>query len=274
MQTDFDLSARSAVVTGAGAGIGRAVALAFAAASASVVVNDAVEDRAGETVRLIEEAGAKATACVIPVGDEDAAAALVRTAVDSFGDLDILVNCAGIVRDRMIHNMTLAEYDDVLRVHLRGTWCNCREAVRYWRPAAKAEAADNPDRAARRSRKIINVTSISGLRGNAGQTNYAAAKAGIVGLTKALAKEVGPLGITVNAVAPVARTEMTRTNDLGLHVPEGPEREAYLTRRLQRSALRWIGEPEAVAPTFVFLASPASDYLTGQVFNADGGANI
>lgn len=269
-----ELVNRVAVVTGAGAGIGRAVAVAFAEAGASVIVNDADHDSAEQTRRQIKSTGGTSEVCAAAVGGEDAAQALVAAAVDGFGDLDILVNCAGIVRDRMIQNMTVDEFDEVLRVHLRGSWCNCREAVRHWRPAAKRQVDEWPEPAARRYRKIINVSSLSGLRGNAGQTNYAAAKAGIVGLTKALAKEVGRLSISVNAVAPVARTAMTSGNDLGLHLPAGPKREQYLRNRLERSALRWIGEPDAVSPAFLFLASPASDYLSGQVLNVDGGANV
>lgn len=268
------LAGRVAVVTGAGAGIGREVALALSRAGACVVVNDVSDGAAQGVVGEIEKEGGHAASCVVPIGGADAALALVAVAREAFGGFDILVNNAGVTRDRMIHNMSEEEFDDVIRVHLKGTWCNCREAVRVWRPEARSEAEAESDPALRRHRKIINVSSVSGLRGNVGQTNYAAAKAGIVGLTKALAKEVGPLAINVNAVAPVARTAMTRGNDLGLHVAEGQARDAYLQARLQRSALRWIGEVDAVSPAFVFLASAASDYLTGQVLNVDGGANI
>lgn len=268
------LQGKVIIVTGAGSGIGRSVALAFAREGADVVVNDLDGDAAKETVAEIHGAGGTATPCVRAVGDEEAAAALVRAAVDEHGDLDVLVNCAGLLRDRMIHNMTMRDWDDVLRVHLTGTFCNCREAIRYWRPLAKQEAAEATQASTRRKRKIINVTSMSGLRGNIGQANYVAAKAGIAGLTKGLAKEVGRFGIAVNAVAPLARTAMTEVVDGGLQFPEGPEREAYLQARLARSALRWIGVPEDVAPAFVFLASSDSDYISGQIINSDGGSNI
>ncbi|MDI6912487.1 SDR family oxidoreductase [Nocardioides sp.] len=266
------LDGRTVALTGAGGGIGAAAAIAMAAEGASVVVNDTDEARAYAVVKDIQGAGGKAAACVASIGDEASAAALLSTALDNFGDLHVLVNSAGIVRDRMIHNMTLEEFDQVIHVHLRGTWCNSREVIRYWRPKAKQEAEAIADPAERLHRKIINVTSLSGLRGNPGQSNYSAAKAGIVGLTKTLAKEVGPLSINVNVVAPVAHTDMTA--GATAHLPDGPEKEAFWAKRIERSALRWIGQPDTVAPTFVFLASDASNYLTGQVFNSDGGANI
>lgn len=269
----MQLSGKSAIVTGAGGGIGQAVAEAYGRAGASIIVNDISKEAAHETAMKVEAVGARAVVILGPVGDELVAQSLTEAAVSEFGHLDILVNTAGIVRDRMIHNMEFEELVDVLTVHLIGTWCNCRAALRHWRPLIKQEDAVL-DPANARFRKIINVTSLSGLRGNAGQSNYAAAKAGIVGLTKTLAREAGPLRVNVNAIAPLARTAMTESNDYGLHLPPGPPREAFLKARLERSALRWIAEPDQVTGAFLFFASPASDYITGQVLNVDGGANI
>lgn len=262
------------IVTGAGAGIGAAVARGFLQAGCSVVVNDVSEAALAHLVSNVEALPGSVATCVAAVGGEEAAAALVETAVSNFGGVDGLINCAGITRDRMIHKMSVEEFDSVILVHLRGTWLNCREVVRLWRDKAKQQAQDVVDPAERTFKKIVNVTSRSGLRGNPGQSNYAAAKAGIAGLTKTLALELGPLSINVNAVAPVARTAMTHTIDHGLHLAEGPEREAFLKARLARSALRWIGEADALVPTFLYLISQDSNYVSGQIFNVDGGANI
>src|SRR5919108_1217502 len=193
----------------------RAVAVALSEEGAQVLVNDASSTGADEVARAITEAGRRAVANHDPVGSVTSAEAILRTALEAFGGVDVLVNNAGILRDRMIHNMSEQDWDDVITVHLKGTWACCRALIQHWRPLAKQEAREQ-----RRTRKIINVTSASGLRGAAGQVNYAAAKMGVVGLTKTLAKEVGPLAINVNAVAPVARTAMTRGNDLGLFLPE------------------------------------------------------
>ena len=194
-----------------------------------------------------------------PVGSVSSAEDLLRTCLDAFGSIDVLVNNAGVLRDRMLHKMSEQEFDDVITVHLKGTWACGRAVVQHWRPLAKAEAG------AARHRKIINVTSASGLRGAPGQSNYAAAKMGIVGLTKSWAKELGPLSINVNAVAPAALTAMTQP------LLEDP---AAAQQRLARFALRRYGSPEEIAPAFVYLASDEADYVTGQVLCVDGGLVI
>jgi 3-oxoacyl-[acyl-carrier protein] reductase len=252
------LEGKSCIVTGAGRGIGRAVALAFAGEGARVVVNDVDKDAANE---VVGELGDRAVANYEPIGSVAAAESVVQTAVDAFGQLDVIVNNAGVLRDRMLHKMSEEEFDVVIEVHLKGTWACGRAAVQHWRPLAKQEAtSDRP-----RHRKIINVTSASGLLGSVGQSNYAAAKMGIVGLTKTWAKELGPLNINVNAIAPAALTAMTEPL---LEEPDAAR------KRLARFALGRYGAPEEIAPGFVYLASSESDYVTGQILCIDGGLVI
>lgn len=256
------LESKSCIVTGAGGGIGRAVALAFAAEGARVVVNDVDQTAADGVVKEIADAPeGEAIANYEPIGTVAAAEALLQATLDAYGELDVLVNNAGILRDRMLHNMSEEDFDQVIEVHLKGTWACGRAAVQHWRPLAKQEAASgNP-----KNRKIVNVTSASGLRGSVGQSNYAAAKMGIVGLTKTWAKELGPLAINVNAVAPVARTAMTEPL---------LQDEEEAKQRTARLALGRYGDPEDISPAFVFLASEDSNYMTGQVLNVDGGLVI
>ena len=252
---------RVAIVTGAGRGIGRAIVMAFAAAGASVVVNDADADAAAAVVEEITGAGGRAAPDGNPIGTVGAADALLASTLTAFGQVDVLVNNAGILRDRMLHNMSEDDWDDVIRVHLKGTWACGRAVVRHWRPLAKAES----DEGRAVHRKIINVTSASGLIGAVGQSNYAAAKMGIVGLTKTWAKELGRLNINVNAVAPAALTAMTEPL---LQDPDAAK------QRLARFALGRYGSPEEIAPAFVYLASSESDYVTGQILCVDGGLVI
>ena len=248
-------------MTGAGRGIGKAIALAFAAEGARVVVND-VDDAAAESVvKEIVENGGEAAASYEPIGTVAAAESLLATALNAFGEVDVLVNNAGILRDKMLHNMSESDFDDVIQVHLKGTWACGRAIVQHWRPIAKAEVAEGRAR----PRKIVNVTSASGLMGSVGQSNYAAAKMGIVGLTKTWAKELGSLSVNVNAVAPAALTAMTE--------PLLQDEEAA-NRRLSRFALGRYGDPDEIAPAFVFLASADSDYVTGQILCVDGGLVI
>jgi 3-oxoacyl-[acyl-carrier protein] reductase len=252
------LKGKSCIVTGAGRGIGRAVALAFAAEGARVVVNDMDKEAANE---LVQEIGDAAVTNYDAIGSIAAAESVVQSAIDAFGQLDVLVNNAGLLRDRMLHKMSEEEFDKVIEVHLKGTWACGRAAVQHWRPIAKTEAAEGQPR----HRKIINVTSASGLLGAVGQSNYAAAKMGIVGLTKTWAKELGPLNINVNAIAPAALTAMTEP------LLEDPE---VAKKRLARFALGRYGSPAEIAPSFVFLASEESDYVTGQILCVDGGLVI
>lgn len=255
------LHGKTCAVTGAGRGIGKAVALAFASQGAAVVVNDAEAEAAEAVVAEIAALNGRAAAHTAPIGTVAAAESLLETALDQFGRLDVLVNNAGILRDRMLHNMSEDDWDAVIGVHLKGTWACGRAVVRHWRPLAKKEAEEGRQV----HRKIVNVTSASGLIGAAGQSNYAAAKMGIVGLTKTWAKELGRLAINVNAVAPAALTAMTEPL---LQDPEAAR------QRLARFALGRYGSPEEIAPAFVYLASGESDYVTGQVLCVDGGLVI
>ncbi|HET7481687.1 MAG TPA: SDR family oxidoreductase [Actinomycetota bacterium] len=256
------LSDRSCIVTGAGRGIGRAVALAFASEGAEVLVNDVDAAAAEQVAKEVEAAGGSAATNTAPIGTVAAAESLVADALAAFGSIDVLVNNAGILRDKMLHNMSEDDFDSVIAVHLKGTWACGREVVRHWRPLAKEEQSSG----SLAHRKIINVTSASGLIGSVGQSNYSAAKMGIVGLTKTWAKELGGLGINVNAVAPTALTAMTEP------LLEDPE---VAKRRLARFALGRYGDPETeIAPAFLFLATDDSNYITGQVLCVDGGLVI
>src|SRR6266704_552838 len=248
------LDGRVAIVTGAGRGIGRSVAILLASEGASVVVNDlgaAVDGSgsdagpAGAVVEEIGAAGGKAAASGADVSDHAAAQGLIRTAIEQFGRLDVLVNVAGILRDRMVFNMTEEEWDDVIRVHLRGTFNTTKFAAAYWR-SLRAPAAQN---------RIINSTSVSGLHGAPGQPNYAAAKMGIVGLTYSCANALGRYGVTVNAISPGAATRMTDS------VPT--ER-----RTARAGADEW--SPDNVAPVVAYLASERSGWITGRVVHSSG----
>jgi NAD(P)-dependent dehydrogenase (short-subunit alcohol dehydrogenase family) len=241
------------VVTGAGRGIGAAVAELLAARGLAVVVNDlgtaldgrgADPDPAEEVAQRIRAAGGHAVADTGDVADHAAAGDLVSRAIDEFGSLDVLVNVAGILRDRMIFNMTEDEWDAVIRVHLRGTFNTTKHAAAHWRSRVDADG----------HRRLINFTSVSGLHGAAGQPNYAAAKMGIVGLTYSCAKALARLGVTANAVSPGAMTRMTDS------MPDA-KRDANLST---------VMTPENVAPLVGYLASEASDWLTGQVLSAEG----
>ena len=259
------LAGRVAMVTGAGRGIGRGVALALAAAGAKVVVNDfgvSVDGTAPSTgpafdvVREIEAAGGEAVASTESVADWASAGRIVATALERFGDLDILVTCAGILRDRMIFNMSEEEWDAVLAVHLKGTFNCVRHACTHMRES--------------RAGRIITFSSGSGLFGNPGQANYGAAKAGISGLTKVAARDLGRYGITVNSICPVAGTRMTVT-DAYLRA-----REIRKQQGIQRED-RGTGEiehlnPDDVAPMVVYLASPHAANVNGQFFLCYGGA--
>jgi 3-oxoacyl-[acyl-carrier protein] reductase len=255
------LQNKTTIVTGAGRGIGRAVALAMAREGARMVVNDVDPGAADSVVAEIEGLGGAAVADNHPIGSVAAAEGLVSSALEAFGDFDALINNAGVLRDKMLHNMSEQDFDQVITVHLKGTWACGRAAVQHWRPIAKREIEHGPPK----PRKIINVTSASGLIGAVGQSNYAAAKMGIVGLTKSWAKELGSLGITVNAIAPAALTAMTEPL---------LKDEAAAKQRLSRFALGRYGAPEEIAPAFVFLASAEADYITGQVLCVDGGLVI
>lgn len=256
------LEGKNCIVTGAGRGIGRAIVLAFAAEGANVLINDVDEAAASEVAAEIEALGVGAAVNTAAIGTVEAAESLVATALEAFGDIDVLVNNAGILRDKMLHNMSEEDFDLVIQVHLKGTWACGREVVRYWRPQAKQEKEDGR---LTRYRKIVNVTSPSGLIGSVGQSNYSAAKMGIVGLTKTWAKELGQYQVNVNAVSPTALTAMTEP------LMQDPE---AAKKRLARFPLGRYGAPEEIAPAFVYLASSDSNYVTGQILCVDGGLVI
>jgi NAD(P)-dependent dehydrogenase (short-subunit alcohol dehydrogenase family) len=249
------LDGRVAIVTGAGRGIGRSVARLLASEGASVVVNDLGGDVDGsgastgpahDVVAEIAEAGGKAIANGADISDHVAAEQLVESAIEQFGRLDVLVNVAGILRDRMVFNMTEQEWDDVIRVHLKGTFNTTKFASAHWR-SLREESAQN---------RIINFTSVSGLHGAPGQPNYAAAKMGIVGLTWSSANALGKYGVTVNAISPGAMTRMTAS------VPT--ERR----RRARPDENEW--SPDNVAPIVAYLASERSGWITGRIIHSSG----
>jgi NAD(P)-dependent dehydrogenase (short-subunit alcohol dehydrogenase family) len=249
------LDGRVAIVTGAGRGIGRSVAALLAAEGAAVVVNDlgvALDGSGTDTgpaqqvADQITAAGGAAVASGADISDHAAAEELVKTAIGAFGRLDVLVNVAGILRDRMVFNMTEQEWDDVIRVHLRGTFNTTKFAAAHWR-SLREESAQN---------RIINFTSVSGLHGAPGQPNYAAAKMGIVGLTYSAANSLGKYGVTVNAISPGAATRMTDS------VPD--------TRRRSRTASADERSPDNVAPIVAYLASERSGWITGRIIHSAG----
>ncbi len=248
---------RVVIITGAGRGIGRGHALEFASQGARVVVNDlgggvdgsgAATGPAEEVAAEIRAMGAQAVANTDDIADAAGARNLIQTAIDHFGRLDVLVNNAGTLRDRVLANMAEDEWDAVMRVHLKGTYAPSHVAAQYWRDQTKAgEKVDG---------RIISTSSGSGLFGNPGQANYAAAKAGIVGFTLVAAKELARYGVTCNAIAPAARTRMTEPLGLGV------ERDKDL--------YHWT-DPENIAPLVTWLGSTESAGITGRVFEVMGG---
>ncbi len=242
------LTDKIAIVTGGSRGIGRGIALELGKRGATVIVNyKGNADAAQEVVELIKAGGANALAVQADVGSVEGSETLIKAALDSFGKLDILVNNAGTTRDNLIMMMKPEDFDTVIETNLRSTWLCSKAAVKTMMR--------------KRYGRIINITSISGIAGNAGQTNYSASKAGIIGLTKALAREVASRGITVNAVAPgFVLTDLTKdlpediTKQLNANIPLG----------------RW-GAIEDVAYSTAFLASDEAAYITGHVLVVDGG---
>lgn len=242
------LQGQTALVTGASRGIGRSIALALAAQGVKVAVNYAGSEAAArETVAKIAELGSEGIALRANVGKSEEAEALVKETLNAFGKIDILVNNAGITRDNLIMRMKEEEFDQVIETNLKGVF-NCLKSVT--RPMMK-----------QRYGRIINISSVVGAMGNAGQINYAAAKAGVFGLTKTAARELAVRGITVNCIAP-GFIETDMTDELPAEVREGLLKSIPLAR---------LGQPEEIARTVLFLASEGASYMTGQTLHVDGG---
>ena len=242
------LEGKTAIVTGGGRGIGRAISVKLASEGANVVICDIViNEAAEETIKLIEEQGVKAAAFKADVTNIEDCENLFKQASDMFGKVDILVNNAGVTRDNLIMKMKEEEFDLVIATNLKGTYNMMKAAAR---PMMKA-----------RYGRIVNISSVVGVYGNAGQVNYSASKAGVIGMTKSIAKELGSRGITCNAVAPgFIETDMTKV------LPE--EVKAMMLKSI---ALGRAGQPEDVAKVVAFLASDEAAYVTGQVVEVAGG---
>lgn len=244
----MDLNGKVALVTGAGRGIGREIALTLAGYGATVIVNyNGSEEKAEEVVGKIKEAGGKAEVIRCNVAEFDRSKELIDQVIKSYGKLDILVNNAGITRDNLIMKMSEADFDDVIAVNLKGAFNCIRHASRQMLK--------------QRGGRIINISSVSGVMGNAGQANYCASKAGIIGLTKSVARELGSRGITSNCVAPgFIKTEMTDVLSEDVKQSMG-----------EQIPLKRFGETRDIAEAVAFLASDSASYITGQVLQVDGG---
>lgn len=239
---------KTVVITGGNTGIGREIALGFAQKGANVVVNYIVNPEAAEdTVAHVKNLGGQGIMVKGDVTKLDDCDALIKKASEEFGKVDILINNAGITRDNLIMRMKEEDFDSVININLKGTWNMCKAVTRHMMK--------------NRAGRIINISSVVGIMGNAGQSNYVASKAGIIGLTKSLAKEFGPRGITVNAVAPgFIETKMTEV--LTEEVKDAYKKQIPLNR---------FGKPEDIANACIFLAGKKASYITGQVLSVNGG---
>lgn len=260
-----DSHARVALVTGAGRGIGRAIALRLASGGARVVVQDLEGTVAKSVVEEIEAAGGEAAAATGSVADPDVTDAMVEVADRQFGGLDLLINNAGLTHDKTLHRMSDEDWDCVVDVVLRGTFNACRSAARLMRVGRGVVPAYH--------RKVVNIASVNGVYGMAGNANYSASKAGVIGLTKSLAREWGPQHINVNAIAPgyIEGTRLTRAREEGDTF--GMPADA-IPRIVSKIPIGRAGRPEDVADLAAFLCSPQSDYLTGQIIELHGGLEI
>jgi 3-oxoacyl-[acyl-carrier protein] reductase len=259
----MNLDGKAGIVTGAGRGIGRAVALLMAKEGASVIVNDVGAGREGQqdkdnsaeqVAAEIRSAGGKAIANYDSVADYQKAGAMVRKCVEDYGKIDILVNVAGMLRERMIWNMTEEDFDLVIGVHLKGTWNMCTHAIKMMRGA--------------RFGRIVNFSS-DAFKGSVGQCNYAAAKAGIIGLTRTIARECGQYAITANAMCPFAATRMT-VNDAVIANWKRRVESGLLTQKEFESRMAMPG-PEYIAPMVAYLCTDAAKDVNGQIFHAEKG---
>ena len=241
---------RTIIITGAGGGLGRAYAIALGAAGGNIVVNDINPDTAAETVKIINDAGGQAIVNLDDITDYDSAGKILAATIERFGDVHAVVNNAGNNRDRMFTSLSESDWDDVIRVHLKGHFCLSSHAAKYWRE--KSKNGESPDA------RIINTSSGAGLQGSVGQTNYAAAKGGILTLTLNQSAELARYGITANSVAPQGRTGMTEEvfADM-MKVPEDGSFDKF--------------DPANVAPLIVYLCSPASADINGYCFESFGG---
>ena len=241
---------RTIIITGAGGGLGRAYAIALGAAGGNIVVNDINPDTAAETIKIINDAGGQAIVNLDDITDYDSAGKILAATIERFGDVHAVVNNAGNNRDRMFTSLSESDWDDVIRVHLKGHFCLSSHAAKYWRE--KSKNGENPDA------RIINTSSGAGLQGSVGQTNYAAAKGGILTLTLNQSAELARYGITANSVAPQGRTGMTEEvfADM-MKVPEDGSFDKF--------------DPANVAPLIVYLCSPASADINGYCFESFGG---
>jgi 3-oxoacyl-[acyl-carrier protein] reductase len=243
------LQNKVAIVTGASMGIGRATALRLAQEGAAVIINARNPEPANEILEEIKRSGWEAKVCLADVGNKSEAENLINTTVKEYGSLDILVNNAGIYANELVNEMADEQWEDILRVNLTGTFHCCRFASRHMITQGHG--------------KIVNVSSYAGIQGMPTQSNYSAAKAGVIGLTKALAKELGPHGITVNVIAPFAMTRLLE------NAPKD-----FLDQWIEKTALKRVGDPVEVANLILFLTSDESSYVTGQLINVDGGLSI
>lgn len=259
----MNLKDKSAIVTGGGRGIGREIALVLAQQGARVVVVDPGADRGGkgtegapanQVVAEIEAAGGQAVSALSPVDDYEAASGIIDQCVETFGSVDIVVNCAGVLRERMIWNLSEDDWDTVIRVHLKGHYNMCHHAAKVMR--------------SQRSGRIINFSS-DAWRGSVGQSNYAAAKGGIVSFTRALARELGRYGITANAICPIAATRMT----LDQGVIDGMKKrlDAGLITQERYELMIAMPGPKYVAPMVAYLGTDAAANINGQIFHVERG---
>ena len=246
----FDLNNKVAIITGASQGIGRTIALVFAKSGANVICIARSESKIKELCLEITDQGGQASPIACDVGDGDAFANAIKSVTNEYGKLDILINNAGITRDALLMRMNDTQWDEVLNTNLKGAFHGIKSAIR---PMMKNKYG-----------RIINITSIVGLTGNPGQANYAASKAGLIGMTQSIAKEFGSRGITVNCIAPGwIDTEMT------VEISEDSKKDL-----LDRIPIGKIGKPEDIAHAAVFLASDEASYITGQTITVDGGRVI